>query len=508
MIKPEALQELKNKFGERFKDGLSYRAALWQDKWLKLKFQERKSPFLYSADGILEPAGTDEIQWLVQWAVKNHIPLIPRGGGSGVCGAIIPVNRGVVIDMTSLNKVWGINYKNEYIWVESGILGNKIEEMLHAFTPENILLRRQYTCGHSPASLKISTPGGWVATRSAGQFSSIYGTIEDLVLALEAVDDKGEVKLVHGSNLKKFFRMEGTSGIITKVKMKIFPEPPFRQFLAFRFDNSEWAIGTVQAIAALMERREDSDPHCVIRIYDALDATINGPKLNEKIKTPKVSWAEQFFLKYPAFLNKVAVKLEKRKRIQPLLVIMIQPPFDFYRYTNEQLADVMEEKAALFKKVLSGPKVKFVGSELAEAWYNNRFKLSYENVEKRFEKGIFVETFDVSVPIDSASEVYTAVKQAVSDYALVMAHLSHIIDKTCCIYFTFAGKGENLSATEALYGKVCDASIRAAIKAGAFITHHHGIGLKNKEFAHYAYGEEWYKEAQKFKSDIFNPGKL
>lgn len=509
MTNTETLEELKNKFGSRFKDSPIEKLAFSKDKWLKLKFKEkREKPFSYLADGVVEPAGTDEIQWLVRWAIKTGIPLIPRGGGSGVCGAAVPTNGGIVVDMSSLNRVWGINYAKEYIWVESGILGNKIEETLQTITLENFRFCYQYTCGHSPASLDISTPGGWVATRSAGQFSSVYGNIEDLVLALEAVNEKGEMELIRGEDLKRFFRMEGTSGIITKVKMKIFPVSPFRQFLTFQFDDSAWAMGLVKAIALLMERHENTDPHCVIRLYDALDAAVNGPRIKEKASHKKVSLAERFLVKYPAFLNKMAVKLEKRKLIRPLLVVMLQPPLDFYNYPNEQLADILEEKATQFKEIISGLGGKFIGSEIAEAWHNNRFKLTYDIVEKRFEKGIFVETFDATVPLDSVSEVYAAVKKAVSPYALVMAHLSHIRNDECCIYFSFAGKGKNLRETELLYNKVCRRSIRAAIDAGALITHHHGIGLKNLGYARYAYGEEWFMNTREFISDIFNPKKL
>lgn len=511
MTNTEALEELKNKFGSRFKDNPIDKLVFSKDKWLKLKFWgKREKPFPYLADGVVEPAGTDEIQWLVSWTIKTGIPLIPRGGGSGVCGAAVPTNGGIVVDMSSLNRVWGINYAQEYIWVESGILGNRIEQILQTLTPENFLLGYQYTCGHSPASLDISTPGGWVATRSAGQFSSVYGNIEDLVLALEAVNEKGEMELIRGDDLKRFFRMEGTSGIITKVKIKIFPISPFRQFLTFRFDDSAWAMGLVKAIALLMERHENTDPHCVIRLYDALDAAVNGPKAPtpKRVGTKKVSLVERFVLRYPAFLNKMAIKLEKRKLIRPLLVVMLQPPLDFYRYPNEQLADILEEKATQFKEVISNLGGKFIGSEIAEAWHNNRFKLTYDIVEKRFEKGIFVETFDTTVPLNSVSEVYAAVKKAVSPYALVMAHLSHIRNDECCIYFSFAGKSKNLRETELLYDKVCAKSIRAAINAGALITHHHGIGLKNLEYARYAYGAEWFMDACKFKSDIFNPKKL
>ena len=187
---------------------------------------------------------------------------------------------------------------------------------------------------------------------------------------------------------------------------------------------------------------------------------------------------------------------------------MIQPPLDFYRDSNEQLINAMETKTAQFKKMAEELKGEYIGSELAENWYNNRFKLTYDNVEKRFEKGIFVETFDVTSTLDCADEIYTAVKKAVSPYALVMAHLSHVRNGDCCIYFTFAGKGKNLRETEFLYDTVCLKSAYAAIKAGALITHHHGIGLKNRKFAPYAYGEEWFKKAQKLKSNIFNPGKL
>jgi alkyldihydroxyacetonephosphate synthase len=115
---------------------------------------------------------------------------------------------------------------------------------------EAAVVGRGYTTGHYPQSIALSTVGGWVATRAAGQFSTRYGNIEDLCLGLEAVLPSGEtIRLAPiprasvGPNLRELFLgSEGTLGIVTEVVLRVHPLPEERALASFAFPSMAAAL--------------------------------------------------------------------------------------------------------------------------------------------------------------------------------------------------------------------------------------------------------------------------
>ena len=179
------------------------------------------------ADFITWPETIKQLQAILKLANQEKVPVIPYGEGSGVVGGAIPIFGGIIIDMKKFNKILQINDQNLTVTAESGINGMNLERYLNA---------KGYTSGHIPQSLYTSSLGGWIAHRAAGQFSTKYGKIEDIVLGMEVILPNGELlnfktiaRASTGPQLDKLFiGGEGTLGIVTKATLKIWPYPEKR----------------------------------------------------------------------------------------------------------------------------------------------------------------------------------------------------------------------------------------------------------------------------------------
>src|SRR5207342_1088376 len=111
----------------------------------------------------------DRAQVAEMLAICNdaRVPVTPAAGRSGVCGASVPVHGGVVLDLTAMSGIVGIDRESMVLDVLPGTFGTWLEETLQA--------EHGVTIGHWPQSIDLSTVGGWLACRGAGQMSTRYG---------------------------------------------------------------------------------------------------------------------------------------------------------------------------------------------------------------------------------------------------------------------------------------------------------------------------------------------
>src|SRR5688500_10967846 len=150
-------------------DRLAYSRDLWPRALLRLRAGH---PSETPPVAIVWPSDVAALQRLARFADKRGVPLVPFGAGSGVCGGIRPAPDAVVVDLKRLDRIRRLDPEGLTIDVECGILGQHLEDRLQ---------RAGLTLGHFPSSIYCSTLGGWLAARSAGQCSSRYGKIEDMV---------------------------------------------------------------------------------------------------------------------------------------------------------------------------------------------------------------------------------------------------------------------------------------------------------------------------------------
>src|SRR5574344_9075 len=206
-----------------------YRLSVMYGKTLYDVMRIREHKFDSVPDLVLYPETTEQIEKIVAYCTTNKIPLYVYGGGSSVTRGVEPVKGGVSLDMRrNFNKVLGFNEIDQTITVQAGMSGPDLEHHLRNAAAE-FGAKCAYTCGHFPQSFEYSSVGGWVVTRGAGQNSTYYGKIEDLVLGQkyetpigEFVSDSYARKATGPSIDQIFMGGEGTFGVLCEVTLKFF----------------------------------------------------------------------------------------------------------------------------------------------------------------------------------------------------------------------------------------------------------------------------------------------
>lgn len=418
--------------------------------------------------------------------------IVVRGGGSGVCGSAVPRDgkNTVIVDMTALDSV-EISDSEKCVIAGAGILGSVLEEAVQ---------KRGYTLGHSPASLAISTPGGWAATFSSGQFSARYGNADDLIVAVETVDSRGAIKWIAGSELKNFLGMEGTTGIITKVKMKIFPLARYREFQVYSFAKLLEMIGAMEALFYYRATLEKNEVYLsALRAYDLADQLLVA-KPHRSSSHKNNSWKQQiekWFVGRPKLANSI--------------LDLLGPKFLMILVLESDNENSLKHYLATVNELLAGRKAVRKADEIGRIWHENRYALNYGKLVERYQKGFVVDTFDCTTNFANLTNLYETVRNSVRHLAVTAAHFG-IDRKRPYIYFTFAAVGDI-----ATYDQIWQTVLDACAKSGAFTTHHHGIGYlksgKDNQDVTNCYGEKWLEEAAIIKSRLdpgnyFNPGNI
>ena len=141
------------------------------------------------------PDTKQQIEQIVALCAEKKIPLYVYGGGSSVTRGVECMKGGISLDMRlRFNKVVSFNEVDQTITVEAGMSGPKLEQTLND-APHTLGAKRAYTCGHFPQSFEYSSVGGWVVTRGAGQNSTYYGCISDIVLGQEYATPVGNIAI-------------------------------------------------------------------------------------------------------------------------------------------------------------------------------------------------------------------------------------------------------------------------------------------------------------------------
>ena len=153
---------------------------LWPRGTLLLRDGERTP----APAAVAWPTSTAEVAALLAAARETGTPVVPYGAGSGVCGGAAGRTDALVIDLKRMNRLVAIDPERQVAWAQAGLLGQHLEDLLE---------KQGYRTAHSPSSIACSTVGGWVAARSAGQFSSRYGTFDDMLVAVRAETPVGAV---------------------------------------------------------------------------------------------------------------------------------------------------------------------------------------------------------------------------------------------------------------------------------------------------------------------------
>jgi glycolate oxidase len=247
------------------------RAIIPQERIL-LNLQERYSYSFdasfgeYLPDVVIQPNDAEEISQLVKLANKYCIPVYPRGAATSLSGGPLPVEGGMVIDLSRLNKKLLIDRENLLAVVSPGVITGDIHqkaEEVGLFYPPD------------PSSSHVSTIGGNLLENSSGPKGLKYGTTKEYVIGLEVVTPTGEiirtggktVKNVTGYDLTRLIvGSEGTLAIVTEATLRLIPKPQARKTLLATFNrvvDSGYAITKILSNGILPAAMELMDNACI-----------------------------------------------------------------------------------------------------------------------------------------------------------------------------------------------------------------------------------------------------
>ncbi|WP_420808441.1 FAD-binding oxidoreductase [Clostridium manihotivorum] len=196
---------------------------------------------------VVEVLNTEEVSRIVAYAYENNIPVVPRGAGTGLVGASVPVHGGIMINMCRMNKILELDEENLTLTVEPGVLLMDIGDFV-----------KEYDLFYPPdPGEKSATIAGNINTNAGGMRAVKYGVTRDYVKGLELVLPTGEivevggkvVKNSSGYNIKDLIcGSEGTLAIVTKAILKLIPLPKESVSILAPFNNLSEAIGAVPNI--------------------------------------------------------------------------------------------------------------------------------------------------------------------------------------------------------------------------------------------------------------------
>jgi alkyldihydroxyacetonephosphate synthase len=416
---------------------------------------------------VARPADVAGVAAVLRIAQAARLPVTPMAGRSGVCGGAVPVFGGIALDLTGLTGLVDLDEASLVADVAAGTFGPDLEDALGA-------TGAGYTLGHWPQSMDISTVGGWLACRSAGQYSTRYGKIEDMVLGLEVVLADGRVihtegagpRAATGPNLTQLFvGSEGTLGVITGARLRVHPAPTDSARRAYAF--ADLAAGLE---ACRLVLRRGATP-AVLRLYDEAESRRNFDRADSCV-------------------------LIVFDEADPLLLDATMAMLDTECAGATRLDDALVERWLAERNDTSA---------LAPLW----------------RAGIVVDTVEVAARWSVLGALCDDVRAALREIEGTIAasvHESHAYPDGACVYFTFAGRRpddaplEDAAWQEDYYRRAWDAVMAVTHRHRAAISHHHGIGLNRGRHLAEALGQSFdalvvIKRALD-PAGILNPGKL
>ena len=498
------IRALKKTFAQ---DSCSTDAAdLWayaRDLSVQQTLKARAGADFALAAAIVWPADMQQLQSLIGLARRHAAVLIPYGAGSGVVAGQAQAGLRIVVDLKKFNEIKLID-DGRRLRVGPGYLGEQVERWLNA---------RDLTLGHFPSSISCSTVGGWVATRSAGQLSSRYGKIEDMLIAAEAIDGQGRCwrfsQDESGPGLQMLLGSEGGLFIISALEFRLHKRSPARLLRGAEFPNLAAAM---KAMRALIQSPYSLS---VLRVYDPLDSMLSGhageqgdSSLSavedgpissaglEDIRSPKPGHS----LKNINKNNNISKFLNFNRQDMGLQMLRgLTAAFPQLGGASRHLFAGRLKRCRMIyglegdpeELIAAEPKLieivmqnngRDLGPEPGQHWLARRYGVSYK-LSRILEAGLWADTFEVATHWSAVESLYQAVRAAVSEQVLCLAHFSHAYAEGCSIYFTFTGAGADRQAASERHHAVWQAALQAALDQGAALSHHHGVGqLKRQPF--------------------------
>jgi alkyldihydroxyacetonephosphate synthase len=404
---------------------------------------------------IVYPSRTADVAAILRFADQNLVNVVPRTGRTATEGGLeTVVEDSLVVDGSRMNAILSIDPVDMMVTVQGGVGLQELEDILRA---------RGLTTGHSPQSKPLAQLGGLVATRSIGQFSTLYGGIEDMVVGLEAVFPGGQVTRIKnvprraaGPDIRHIvIGSEGALCFITEVTVKLFRYlPENNRYFGFLLDDFGNGIDALRELITAGYRPS------VCRVYSPEDA-------------------RQHFADFYQGRSVVVFVAEGQKGI-------------------------VEATAEAIEELFAGRPHQRVDSGLIQRWFEN---LNWGQDQIDAERAAMLEhahlgyTTEVSVNWSQVNALFDAVMARIraefpraGDLTMLGAHSSHSYQTGTNLYFVY-DYTINCSPREEIevYHKPLNAIIvTEALRLGGSMVHHHGVGKYRTPWVGEEHGSAYY----------------
>jgi len=445
-------------------------------------------------DAVLLPPDEGAVAAALRIAADAQIAVVPFGGGTSVVGGVEPRpgdgHRGcVALDTTRLDALVRLDAASGVATFQAGIDGPALEATLRA---------RGFTLGHYPQSFEHSTLGGWIATRSSGQFSGRYGAIEDVLVCLRVVTPEGVLRTLQvprsaaGPDLNQLMLgSEGTLGVIVEASVRVRPAPAREQergALLHDFGRGADAIHEIesQELPLTMCRLSDAGETELFRILRRDPARrVDATELALGAATTLGYGAGRCALIYGAAEAGAA----------PLRRVLSQA-----------------------RRVLRAHGALALGPAPGRSWRRDRFRTPYLR-DWLLDHDVAVDSFETALPwsrLDRGHErILRSVGTELESHAgggLVMGHLSHSYRDGACLYFTLVYPVDPAHDVKQ-WESIKAGATEAVLAAGGTLSHHHGVGSDHAPWMIEEKGSVGLRALRGLKSaldpgGILNPGKL
>lgn len=437
----------------------------YDDRETRICYSYDATNIKYLPDLIVFPKNAQQISEILKLANKFNFPVIPRGAGTGFTGGTLPVEGGVILVLTKMNKILKIDPANLLAIAEPGVVTYDLQkevEKIGLFYPPD------------PASLKSSTIGGNVAEGAGGPRAVKYGTTKDYVMGLEVVLPTGEiistgvqtVKSVVGYDLTKLLvGSEGTLGVITKIILRLLPLPKAKRTMLAIFPTIESAANAVSQI------------------------------ISSKIVPTTLEFLDNACIRCVEDYLHMGLPIEAGA----LLIIEVDGAPEVLTGEIEEIEKVCQQNNALEIKVAKD------NQEAEELWKARRavsaavVKLNPTKINE-----------DITVPRSRVPDILRRVEEIAKRYNLIIVNFGHAGDGNIHVNVLIDKKkpGEEERAHEAvkeIFG--------ATLDLGGTISGEHGIGITKAPYIAMELGDLGLEVMKRIKkafdpNNILNPGKI
>lgn len=420
------------------------------------RYEELNGVFLMPIPvAVVYVESTEEVSAILKFANENGINLVPRTGHSATEGGLeTAVENSVVVDGSRMNKIIKIDTYNMQVTAQCGVPLEVLEDAVRA---------HGLTTGHSPQSKPLAQMGGLVATRSIGQFSTLYGGIEDMVVGLEAVfPDGGKITRIKnvprraaGPDIRHvIIGNEGALCYITEVTVKLYKyQPENNVYLGYTLDSMKDGFEILRQVIT-----EGYRPS-VARLYDPEDGAYH----------------------FSSFSNNRCV-----------LIFVAEGPAALAKGTAEAIEKITEKSGVCTK----------VDPKIIQNWFENLNwgpeKVEEERIEIMTTKNMG-NTTEISADWGTINEIYERVceriRNEIPDMTIVGGHSSHSYQNGTNLYFVHYYNLVDIKPEEEItkyHHPLKKIIVEETLKLGGSMCHHHGVGKHRTPWIREEYGSSYY----------------